>query len=195
MFTRPRTVLASAALAAFTLALLAAASPALAQGSAGDLRAQYVADLETLESKFNDLAGAMDADQYGWRPMEGVRSVSEVFMLIVAENYVVPAAWGAEPPAGLSVSPAMFGELAEITDKQEVMERLERSFTYALDAVSKISDQQMTDTIQMFGRERTVQASLFMIVGDMHEHLGQAIAYARSNEVVPPWTARREGGE
>ncbi len=195
MFTQPRTVLTSAALTASTLALLATATPALAQGSASDLRAQYVADLETLESKFNDLAGAMEADMYGWRPMEGVRSVSEVFMLIVAENYVVPAAWGAEPPAGMSVSPAMFGELAEITDKQEVMERLKRSFTYALDAVSKISDQQMGDTIQMFGRERTVQASLFMIVGDMHEHLGQAIAYARSNEVVPPWTARRDAGE
>ena len=132
---------------------------------------------------------------YGWRPMEGVRSVSEVFMLIVAENYVVPAAWGAAPSEDLSVGPALFGEFAEITDKQEVMERLERSFTYALDAVSKISDQQMTETIQMFGRERTVPASLFMIVGDMHEHLGQAIAYARSNEVVPPWTARRQAGE
>ncbi|MDP6372106.1 MAG: hypothetical protein QF634_06315 [Vicinamibacterales bacterium] len=46
----------------------------------------------------------------------------------------------------------------------------------------------MSETIQMFGSERTVQASLFMIVGDMHEHLGQAIAYARSNEVVPPWS-------
>ena len=195
MFASRPSVLTSAAVAASALVLLATATPALAQGSASDLRAQYVADLETLESKFNDLAGAMDADMYGWRPMEGVRSVSEVFMLIVAENYVVPAAWGAAPSEDLSVSPALFGEFAEITDKQEVMERLERSFTYALDAVSKISDQQMMETIQMFGRERTVQASLFMIVGDMHEHLGQAIAYARSNEVVPPWTARRQAGE
>lgn len=179
-------------LMALALVTVVSAAPAEAQGSASDLRAQYVADLETLESKFNDLAGAMDADMYGWRPMEGVRSVSEVFMLIVAENYVVPAAWGAEPPEGLSVSRALFGEFAEIADKQEVVERLGASFTYALGAVSEISDQQMQETIQMFGRERTVQASLFMIVGDMHEHLGQAIAYARMNEVVPPWTARRQ---
>ena len=106
MFTRTRSVVTSAAVAATVLAISLTAAPALAQGSASDLRAQYLADLETLESKFNDLAGAMDADLYGWRPMEGVRSVSEVFMLIVAENYVVPAAWGAEPPEGMAVSSA-----------------------------------------------------------------------------------------
>ncbi len=50
----------------------------------------------------------------------------------------------------------------------------------------------MNETIQMFGQERTVQEALFLIVGDMHEHLGQAIAYARMNEVVPPWTARQQ---
>jgi hypothetical protein len=27
-----------------------------------------------------------------------------------------------------------------------------------------------------------------MISGDMHEHLGQLIAYARMNNVVPPWS-------
>ncbi|MDP6609256.1 MAG: DinB family protein [Vicinamibacterales bacterium] len=163
------------------------AVPATAQ-SAGDLRAQYVADLETMQSKFNGLAGAMDADMYGWQPMDGVRTVSEVFMLIVAENYVVPAAWGAAPPDGITPSGAMFRELASVTDKAEVQKQLADSYTYMLDAVGNISDAQMSETIQMFGSERTVQASLFMIVGDMHEHLGQAIAYARSNEVVPPWS-------
>ena len=45
-----------------------------------------------METKFTELAGAMDADMYDWRPMDGVRTVSEVFMLIVAENYFVPSA-------------------------------------------------------------------------------------------------------
>ena len=129
---KSRSILISTAVTLSVLAIvvsLTTNAPALAQGSASDLRAQYVGDLEALESKCNDLAGAMDAEQYGWRPMEGVRSVSEVFMLIVAENYVVPAAWGAEPPAGMSVSPALFGELADITDKAEVVDRLARSFT------------------------------------------------------------------
>ena len=165
--------------------------PAEAQTSA-DLRSQYVADLETMQTKFQELAGAMDATQYDWRPMEGVRSVSEVFMLIVAENYVVPAAWGAEAPEGITVSPALFGSLAETTDKADVVSQLERSAAYMLQVVGNLTDEQMDDTIQMFGQDRAVQAALFLIVGDMHEHLGQAIAYARMNEIVPPWTARQQ---
>ena len=179
----------TAALVVAALGSLAVAGPVMAQGSASDLRAQYATDLETMESKFNALAGAMDADMYGWRPMDGVRSVSEVFMLIVAENYLVPSAWGAAPPPGMTVSPAIFGELAGVTDKASVVKQLAASFTYARGAVGDIADEQMHQSIQMFGQESTVQGGLFSIVGDMHEHLGQAIAYARMNEVVPPWSA------
>lgn len=27
-----------------------------------------------------------------------------------------------------------------------------------------------------------------LVGGDMHEHLGQLIAYARTNRIVPPWS-------
>ena len=189
MFRHTRHSITAVALLIAAFGSLGMVGPAIAQGSAADLRAQYVTDLETMESKFNALAGAMDVDMYGWRPMDGVRSVSEVFMLIVAENYPVPSAWGAAAPAGMTVSPAMFGELAGVTDKASVVKQLAASFTYALGAVADIADDQMQQSIQMFGQESTVQGGLFLIVGDMHEHLGQAIAYARMNEVVPPWSA------
>jgi hypothetical protein len=29
-------------------------------------------------------------------------------------------------------------------------------------------------------------------VGDAHEHLGQAVAYARENGIVPPWTVEAQ---
>jgi hypothetical protein len=31
-----------------------------------------------------------------------------------------------------------------------------------------------------------------LLLSHAHEHLGQSIAYARSNGVAPPWTARQE---
>jgi uncharacterized damage-inducible protein DinB len=31
---------------------------------------------------------------------------------------------------------------------------------------------------------------LFLIANHMHEHLGQSIAYARTNGVVPPWSKK-----
>ena len=191
-FTRTRYSRASAALIlALAFVTVVAAGPAMAQGSAGDLRAGYLADFDTMQTKFQELAGAMDADTYGWGPMEGVRTVSEVFMLIVAENYFVPSAWGATPPDGITPSFALFEELAEVTDKRDVLAALETSATYLLEAVGSLSDAQMAETIRMFGQEGVLQTSLLLVVGDMHEHLGQAIAYARMNEVVPPWTARQ----
>ncbi len=168
---------------------------AVAQDQAGGVSVteQYVADLETLESKFLDLADAMSAEQYSWRPMEGVRSVSEVFMLIVAENYVVPSAWDAVPPEGMEVGPQLFESLPEVTDKAEVLDYLRKSFVYYKSVVGELSDEKLRSTIQFFGGERSVNDAIYLIGNDMHEHLGQAIAYARVNHVVPPWTARSGG--
>ncbi len=98
--------------------------PTFAQDGSDEFsfRQQFMQDLETMESKFLDLAGAMDADMYGWHPMDSVRTVSEVFMLIAGENYIVPSAWGADPPQGMTeVSGAMFTELSKIDDKAEVL--------------------------------------------------------------------------
>ena len=39
-----------------------------------------------------------------------------------------------------------------------------------------------------FGRDMQVHANIATAMADMHEHLGQLIAYARTNHVVPPWS-------
>jgi uncharacterized damage-inducible protein DinB len=41
---------------------------------------------------------------------------------------------------------------------------------------------------KMFGRQTTLRGSFIMVTGHFGEHLGQSIAYARMNGVVPPWT-------
>jgi hypothetical protein len=40
----------------------------------------------------------------------------------------------------------------------------------------------------MFGQQMPVHAAVATAMADMHEHLGQLIAYARANRVVPPWS-------
>ena len=154
-----------------------------------------IEELEGMETKFVELADAMGSDTYSWRPMEGVRTVSEVYMLIVAENYFVPNSWGAEAPEGMTIDGSMFGTMAAITDKASIMEHLRSSFVHCKEAMADLTDEQMFSEIMFFGAERPVHEALFLIMGDMHEHLGQAIAYARMNEVVPPWTARRQANQ
>jgi uncharacterized damage-inducible protein DinB len=90
----------------------------------------------------------------------------------------------------MDVGMTTFGTMAAVTDKAEVVRHLKESFEYCRKTVASLSDEQLHSTIQFYGRDRTVDEALFLIIGDMHEHLGQAIAYARMNQVVPPWTAR-----
>lgn len=168
------------------------AGTAAAQG--GHILDTYADDFAQLEAKFNELAGAMGADTYGWRPMEGVRSVSEVYMLIAAEAYYIPSLWGAEPPAGVPPVDRLFQELSAITERDRVRGHLERSLAYARASLEGLSPEGLERPVQFFGRERPLREALYIMLADMHEHLGQSIAYARSNEVVPPWSARQEGG-
>ena len=51
-----------------------------------------------------------------------------------------------------------------------------------------LSDNDLQAPVKLFGRDMTKQGALMLILEDQHEHLGQSIAYARSNGVVPPWS-------
>ncbi|MBZ5560600.1 MAG: hypothetical protein LAO77_25375, partial [Acidobacteriia bacterium] len=65
--------------------------------SVASLKASFIADLDTLHTKFLGLAQAFPQDKYTWRPMDGVRSVSEVLMLAAMEGYsFIPTSFGAK---------------------------------------------------------------------------------------------------
>jgi len=42
----------------------------------------------------------------------------------------------------------------------------------------------------MFGNDITERAAFLNALTHLHEHLGQSIAYARMNGVVPPWSGK-----
>ena len=182
---RARTVL----IAALTALLLAGAPAANAQDltpeSAAAMQAAYLADMEVMREKYLGLADAFPQDLYTWRPMEGVRSVSEVLMLIASEGYgFAPMALGA--PTALSREESQ--GLAEITDKATVIDHVTKGFAYAQETIEAIDPGDLVGSRSMFGRERTTPELMLFVAGDMHEHLGQLIAYARMNRIVPPWS-------
>ena len=172
-----------------SLGLVLTSAPAQAQDlnaeSAAALKTAFMADIEVMREKFLGLAEAFSADQYTWRPMEGVRSVSEVLMLIASEGYgFVPMALGA--PTAMSREES--GALNAVTDKAEVIDHLTRGFDYAREQLEALDPATLTSSRNLFGQERSTPAIVMFVGGDMHEHLGQLIAYARTNEVVPPWS-------
>ena len=147
-------------------------------------RAEFLEEVSYYEQRYTRLAEAMPAEKYTWRPAEGVRSVGEVFMHIAGANYGIARALGTAPPAGLDPKAMM----AQSGDKPKVLQALKDSFAHFRGAIIALNEADADKPQKMFNRSTTLRGSFIAITGHFGEHLGQSIAYARANGVVPPWT-------
>ncbi|MGC1484419.1 MAG: DinB family protein [Candidatus Acidiferrum sp.] len=152
------------------------------------MRAEFLEEIAYYQQRYVRLAEAMPAEKYTWRPGEGVRSVGEVYDHIVAANYGVAGALGTAPPAGLDFKSIQ----ALATDKAKTVQALKDSFAHFRQAILALSDADADKPQKMFGRQTTLRGAFIMITGHFGEHLGQSIAYARMNGIVPPWTEEQQ---
>ena len=70
----------------------------------------------------------------------------------------------------------------------EVLTHLKQGFAYTKQAVADVPTDSLIKKRKMFGQEFDVVESSLAMTGDLHEHLGQLIAYARINGIKPPWS-------
>jgi uncharacterized damage-inducible protein DinB len=173
-----------------TLALvlsLAVSVPAAAQGLMGEMHR----DVNEVQKKMVDLAKAMPESAYGWRPGAGVRSVGEVFLHVASDNYAIPIMMGKPAPAASGITSDYkttdVFEHRKLT-KDQIVAELDASFVHLHQAMGLTTDGNLNETIKFFGQDWTRQRAMVLTVTHLHEHLGQSIAYARSNNVVPPWS-------
>jgi len=152
---------------------------ARAQSQPAGMQAAFGKDAGTLSDKFSGLARVMSS-KYDWKPGPGVRSVADVFNLIVRENDMLIGVLSGAPNTGASPAP--------ITDPEKMQAALKTSYLNLQKAITGLSDNDLQGPVKLFGRDMTMQDALMHILEDQHEHLGQSIAYARSNGVVPPWS-------
>jgi uncharacterized damage-inducible protein DinB len=162
-----------------------AASPA---APTSETRAEFLDRLDFYEQRFVSLAQAVPAEKYAWRPSEGVRSIGEVYLHVAAANYSLPRLIGAQPPAGVDIA----GLEKSTTDKAKIIQTMKDSFAHYRSAVLGLSDADVEKTVKLFGKERTYRYVFLFCTGHWGEHLGQSIAYARTNGVVPPWTEEQQ---
>ncbi len=141
------------------------------------------ADFKDSQEKIISLAEAIPAEKYTWRPEEGVRSVSEVLMHIAGSNYYVLSFAGIKTPDNADES---MGK--DVTQKDKVVEALKTSFADLYKNLNQLNEGQLDNHVKMFGQDSSIRTVIFTEMGHLHEHLGQLIAYARMNGVVPPWS-------
>jgi uncharacterized damage-inducible protein DinB len=151
-----------------------------------------VGQVQFIQERLVSLQKAIPADKYSWRPAEGVRSVAQVFLHAALANYYFAKYAGYEVPkeVDLEMGPEKWDQITE--DKAEVTKILEKSFGELLATGKKITEKDLDKTLKVFGMEMTLRNFMVSSLNHLHEHLGQAIAYGRSNGVTPPWSLQKE---
>ena len=172
-----RTIRIASVVSALAIITAVTATPAQAQPAAQSVQAALSQEAGTLSDKFTGLARVMTG-KYDWKPGQGVRSVGDVFNLIVMENgYLATTLKG-----------AAFERPAPITDPEKLQEALKTSYANLQKTIAGLSDADLKAPVKVFGKDMTKEGAVRYLFGDQHEHLGQSIAYARANGVVPPWS-------
>jgi uncharacterized damage-inducible protein DinB len=143
-------------------------------------QAEFLANLDEVQEKIMELAESTPADKFAWRPAPGVRSISEIYMHVAGGNYFLATFVGVKPPA------PMPDLEKDVTKKADVVAELKRSFDHLRAAAAGAND--LEKPVKMFGNQTTHRGVLMTMLSHLHEHLGQSIAYARMNGVVPPWS-------
>jgi len=149
-----------------------------------DMKAQALLDLQTVQKKFVDLTNAIPDDKMTWRPSADARSFAEVMLHVAGERYGILGMMGAQAPDGFN------GKTIEksTTDRAKIVAELNNSWEFARKTIEGMSNADFARLLPKLGPQANAGDVVYILVADAHEHLGQAIAYARENGVIPPWT-------
>lgn len=141
--------------------------------------------------KLLQLAEATPEAKYAWRPAKGVRSIGDVYMHAAAANFGVPDLVGVKPPAGFKFETYE----KSLTKRADIVAALKTSFAHMEQGLVGTPDAQLDKPADFFGTKTTVRGVFLRLLAHAHEHLGQSVAYARQNGIVPPWSAKSGKGE
>jgi uncharacterized damage-inducible protein DinB len=131
------------------------------------------------------IAEAIPADKYSWRPAPGVRSVSEVVMHIAQSNFYLLSMTGPKMPVELVSNDVE----KKIVSKPDAVSYLRRSLEAVKTARAHGKPGDLHRKVKIYGETANVDGMYLRILCHDDEHMGQLIAYARMNSIVPPWSA------
>ncbi|HSA54379.1 MAG TPA: DinB family protein [Gemmatimonadaceae bacterium] len=151
---------------------------------ANALRSELMSHFDLSMNKVIALAEAMPADKYQWKPGADAMPVGHVYAHIANYNFYYPAtAMGVTTPADIKAD-----TLEAMRDKAQIVALLRRSAEHVRKSIAAMPAAQLSANTRLYGRTVPQWAVLLQLVAHMNEHLGQSIAYARANDVVPPWS-------
>ncbi len=130
------------------------------------------------------LAEATPEDAFTWRPVPGVRTMSEVYMHIAIANFWLLSVTGPKAPTELTAEMEK-----SVTKKAEVVSWLKRSLEVVRIAHLAVKPADLARKVKVDKTDATVEGMYLRIIVHANEHMGQLIAYARMKGITPPWSA------
>lgn len=153
--------------------------------SQGQFQKETAGSITFASGQVMQLAEAIPADKYSWSPQTGVRSVAQVFAHIISANYFFASKLGAKIPEGINMQALE----KELKTKDAIAAELKRSYDVAINAIKNTPDDALANKVEFpFPGEFTGMSAVLIVLAHSNEHLGQLIAYARMNEITPPWS-------
>jgi uncharacterized damage-inducible protein DinB len=143
---------------------------------------EFLGQVDFVKGRLMQLAEAMPEDKYSWKPGEGVRSVGEVYVHAAEANYYFLGL--------MSGTKTDMDESSSETDKKTALAMIEKSFDVVKDAAGKFTEEDLNREVEAFGMKFSVRNFMVTFLNHNHEHLGQSIAYARMNGIIPPWSMK-----
>ncbi|MFT5144749.1 MAG: putative damage-inducible protein DinB [Rhodothermales bacterium] len=166
------------------LSVLLVLSGATAASAQTDVRDEMLRHFDASMQKVVSLSEAMPSDLYDWAPAEGLMTVAEVYAHIARYNFMylednldVPV------PEGVDLE-----TMESLSDKETIGDLLVLSVAHVREQVGALSADTLSEFTSLYGRDVPKWAVLTQLVAHMNEHVGQSVAYARFNGVVPPWS-------
>ncbi len=142
-----------------------------------------------MERQVVSLAKAMPEEKFAWRPGPGVRSFQEAMLHIaLANRLLLNIANAADAQAVKKQIEDNAKAETRALSKAQVIAELEDSFAAVRKTLEAERAAGLGRNVDFFGTATTRRGVLMMLDTHIAEHLGQAIAYARMNGVVPPWS-------
>jgi len=158
---------------------------------------EFLGQVDFMRGRVTQLADAMPQSTYEWRPMDGVRSVSEVYLHVAFGNYICVTVSGGTVPEEVGFVMDFRKENnwdTQTTNKAMIMEKMNKSFDILKERIAALTEEDLNREVEAFGMKMSLRNFIISMIAHCHEHLGQSIAYARMNGVTPPWSKKDSEG-
>ena len=126
-----------------------------------------------------DAAESMPADRYGYKPTAAQWTFGKIISHMAGDNRITCSAIA-------GVAPEKSPEPSATASKAELVSALKSSLTFCEQAVSKVNDGMLGDSVTYYGERATRVSPLIGLVEDWSDHYSQLAGYLRLNNVLPP---------